>query len=101
MKLPSIIVLSIALSITFLPCLAAAQVMGEKRQAMAKQIQQRFTAADKNGNGQLSREEASSGMPRVSEHFTEIDTDGNGFVTLDDLKVYFAKRQEKRSGNTN
>jgi Ca2+-binding EF-hand superfamily protein len=40
-------------------------------------------------------------MPRVSEHFAEIDADGNGFVTLDDLKAYFAQRMEKRSSNAN
>jgi len=93
-KLASII---IVLSIALLPGLAAAQATGEKRQALAKQIQQRFTAADKNGDGQLSRDEASTGMPRVFERFAEIDIDGNGFVTLDDLKASFAKRQEKRN----
>ena len=97
MKFANTIVLSIALSIAFLPGLAAAQATGEKRQALAKLIQQRFTAADKNSDGQLNRDEARSGMPRVSERFAEIDTDGNGFVTLDDLKTYFAKQREKRN----
>jgi Ca2+-binding EF-hand superfamily protein len=81
-----------------LPGLAAAQSSGEKRQALAKQIQERFLAADKNGDGQLSREEAKSGMPRVSERFEEIDAGGKGFVTLNDLKAHFAQRLGKRSG---
>ena len=59
--------------VALLPGLSAAQSSGEKRQELAKQVQARFAAADKNADGQLSREEAQSGMPRVFERFDEID----------------------------
>ena len=84
--------------VALLPGLSAAHSSVEKRQELAKQVQERFAAADKNADGQLSREEAQSGMPRVFERFDEIDAGGKGFVTLDDLRARFGVRLRKRPG---
>ena len=99
MKLHCRVLLLVALLVALLPALSAAQPSGEKRQELAKQLQERFVAADKNGDGQLSREEAKAGMPRVSQNFDVIDADGKGFVTLDDLRAYFGEKLRKRAGS--
>lgn len=48
----------------------------------AKEIAERFAAADKNHDGKLTLEEAKAGMPRIAEAFTKIDTDERGYLTL-------------------
>jgi len=54
------------------------------------QIEQRFKAANKNGDGKLTLEEAKAGMPRVAKNFATIDKDKKGYVTLDEVKAAFA-----------
>ena len=48
----------------------------------AKEIAERFAAADKNHDGKLTLEEAKAGMPRIAEAFEKIDTDDRGYLTL-------------------
>jgi hypothetical protein len=48
----------------------------------------RFHKADVNGDGQLTRDEAKQGMPRVYQHFSEIDKDNKGFVTLTQIASF-------------
>lgn len=55
--------------------------------AKAKQIEEKFKAADKDNNGQLTLEEAKAGMPRVAKGFAKIDADNKGYVTVDDIKA--------------
>ncbi len=50
-------------------------------------IEQRYKAADKDGDGKLTKDEAEAGMPRVAKHFDEIDKDHKGYVTLDEVKA--------------
>ncbi len=54
-------------------------------------IEARFKAADKNGDGKLTLEEAKAGMPRVAKAFDKIDTDKKGYITLDQLKAKAAQ----------
>jgi hypothetical protein len=58
-----------------------------KRDAM---LEERFKAADKDGDGKLTKDEAEAGMPRVAKHFDEIDKDHKGYVTLDQIKAAMA-----------
>ncbi|MBA2723512.1 MAG: EF-hand domain-containing protein [Methylibium sp.] len=62
--------------------------------AHAEQLEERFTAADKDGDGKLTLEEAKAGMPRVAKGFSRIDKDKNGHITLDELKVAMSSRGE-------
>lgn len=63
-------------------------------------MQQRFAAADKNGDGRLSLQEAQAGMPFVAKHFAEIDRQKSGFVTLADIAAFArARRAAKRAQN--
>ena len=52
-----------------------------------KQIESRFTAADKDSNGKLTLDEAKAGMPRVAKNFDQIKTGSNDYVTLDEVKA--------------
>ena len=56
--------------------------------ARLQRLMTRFHRADRNGDGQLTREEAQKGMPRVYRHFSEIDTDHKGYVTLAQIASY-------------
>lgn len=64
----------------------------------AQQMHQRFVAADKDGNGQLTRAEAQAGMPRVYGAFDQIDTQRKGFVTEAEIMAAIAARLPSRKG---
>jgi Ca2+-binding EF-hand superfamily protein len=51
------------------------------------ELEQKFEAADKDGDGKLTKAEADAGMPRVAKNFKRLDKDGKGYVTLDQLKA--------------
>jgi Ca2+-binding EF-hand superfamily protein len=50
----------------------------------------RFKAADKNGDGKLTLEEAQAGMPRVAMAWDKIDVDKKGYITLEQLLIIVA-----------
>jgi len=47
--------------------------------------EQRWKAADVDGDGALSRAEAEASMPRVAERFEQVDADGDGRVSRDEM----------------
>jgi EF hand len=57
------------------------------RQPSDQQVSKQFQAADANGDGKLSKEEAKTGMPGVYRNFERIDTKGQGFITQEDLMM--------------
>lgn len=56
---------------------------------------ERLRAADTNGDGLISRDEAKS-LPRLAERFDEIDADKNGQLTADELRAMHAKHRNAR-----
>ena len=52
----------------------------------------RLKAADTNGDGMISREEAKA-LPRLAKHFDELDTDKNGQLTREELRAGHQKRR--------
>jgi Ca2+-binding EF-hand superfamily protein len=80
--------------LTVLLALTAGCASGGGR--MAQKAQERFTAADTNQDGYLSREEAQSGMPRLAEHFDEIDTDHDGRLSKAEILAYVQQRRASR-----
>ena len=60
---------------------------GRGRQ-MAAELKKRFTDADANQDGLLSRDEAKAGMPYVHSHFDEIDTARNGRVSMAEIAAF-------------
>ena len=75
----------------------SAQHAQQMLQARA-QLHQRFVAADKDGNGQLTRAEAQAGMPRVHSAFDQIDTTRKGHVTEAEITAAIAARLASRRG---
>ncbi|MES2609240.1 MAG: hypothetical protein V4679_03315 [Pseudomonadota bacterium] len=70
----------------------------QQMQQAREQLHQRFVAADKDGNGQLTRAEAQAGMPRVNSAFDRIDTQRKGFVTEAEITAAIAARLASRKG---
>ena len=64
----------------------------EKREPRAAHMQERLKAADKNGDGKISREEATASLPKLSKHFDKIDADKDGFISKDEMKAWHDKR---------
>ncbi len=54
-----------------------------------------FKAADKDGNGALSREEAEA-LPKIAQNFDVIDADGSGTITEQEIKDSMKKRRARR-----
>jgi hypothetical protein len=75
--------LSMAVGATICFWLGAAQAQSAAQIAM---MESKFAAADKDGDGKLTPEEAKAGMPRVSANFAKIDKGAKGFVTVEDIK---------------
>jgi EF hand len=61
--------------------------MAPNRQPSDQQVSKQFQAADANGDGKLTKEEARTGMPGVYRNFERIDTKGQGFITQEDLMM--------------
>ena len=55
-------------------------------------LKTRFAAADKNGDGKLTRDECEAGMPRIYRGFDKIDADSKGYITLDQILAFVANR---------
>jgi Ca2+-binding EF-hand superfamily protein len=58
--------------------------------ARMQKLEERFKAADKDGDGKLTKAEVEAGMPRLAKNFDRIDTDHKGYITLDQLKAAMA-----------
>ena len=56
--------------------------------------QQRFKAADLNGDGAVSLKEAEGNMPMVARNFDEIDTNHDGLVTHSEIEAAYTRRVE-------
>jgi len=51
-----------------------------------RRFNERFDAADLNGDGRLSRVEVEEKMPRLSASFAWMDEDGDGFLSREELR---------------
>jgi Ca2+-binding EF-hand superfamily protein len=83
----------IILSAFFLICLVAPfGVRADIDPDTLATLKSRFGAADKNGDGKLTRDECEAGMPRIYKAFDRIDTDNKGTITLDQIVSFVASR---------
>lgn len=53
---------------------------------------ERMRAADTNGDGMISRDEAKA-LPRLSKHFDQLDADKNGQVTAEEMRAAHQNRR--------
>jgi Ca2+-binding EF-hand superfamily protein len=87
------ILLCAALGALFGSGLAYTQSVPATVQAQQKQprylakFEERFRAADKDGDGALTKEEAkAAGLNRLVDHFDQVDANHDGKVTIDELR---------------
>ena len=66
----------------------------------AKKMHEHLKAADKNGDGLISREEATASLPRLAKHFDEIDTNKDGQISKEEMKAFHEKRKAARGTQT-
>jgi len=79
--------------------LAQASEPGRGRE-MAAELKKRFSAADANHDGLLTRDEAKNGMPFVYRNFDAIDTARTGQLSMAEIAAFFrAKAAEKKAGS--
>lgn len=63
----------------------AAQRRGEHAMKRQQAMEAKFTAADRNADGKLSRAEVETAMPHIAKAFAFLDEDRDGFLTRTDL----------------
>lgn len=63
-----------------------------------QKMQQRLKAADKDGDGKISKSEAEASLPRLAKHFDQIDTNKDGFLTRDEMHAWHQKQAAARQG---
>lgn len=60
------------------------------------QATERLKAADANGDGLISRDEAAASLPRVSRHFDEMDANKDGQLSREEMRAFHEARKAKR-----
>ena len=58
--------------------------------------QERLTAADKDGDGALSREEAQASMPRMAENFDQLDANRDGRAERSEMHPFRMSQRKHR-----
>ena len=53
---------------------------------MQRRFDERFSAADLNGDGRLSRVEVDEKMPRIASRFAWLDENGDGVLERNELR---------------
>jgi Ca2+-binding EF-hand superfamily protein len=61
--------------------------------------EERWKAADTDGDGAISRKEAEASMPGLAERFKKFDVDGNGKIERDELH-HFRMRKKDRAASS-
>ena len=96
MKKVNIAVVTVLLSASIGTSAVLAQTPPEAPKGdRAHKMHERFKAADKDGDGKISRAEAVA-LRRIAKHFDEIDTNKDGFVTKEELKARHDKRAAQK-----
>jgi Ca2+-binding EF-hand superfamily protein len=89
------VLLLTAVALVSASTLVLADAGGDKRGAMIE----RLKAADTDGNGMLSRQEAAA-LPRLAERFDAIDANHDGQVTFEELRAFHQAHAGKRGGRS-
>ena len=79
----SFIATLLALSTVSVACAQAPA--GAPKGDRAQMMQERLKAADTNGDGKISRDEANASLPGIAKNFDAIDTNKDGFLSREEL----------------
>ena len=97
MKKINVAIITVLLSTSIGASAAFAQAPAEQPKGeRAHKMHERMKAADKDGDGKISRAEAVA-MPRLAKHFDEIDTNKDGFLSKEELKASREKHAAQKS----
>lgn len=78
-----------------------ASAADESRAArMDNELKARFTKADVNGDGKLTRDEAKGKMPRVYANFDKIDVNHVGYLTVEDIENFVQDKIAAKQSST-
>jgi len=73
--------------------------MNAHREAMHGQMrahgEERWKAADTDGDAAISRDEAKVAMPRLAAEFDRLDANADGKVTRDEMRAVRSQRQDR------
>ena len=102
----ALVVLTLGSLAALLPAFAGAQstdagggaANGARGEKMRERFDERFTKADANGDGKLSKAEAAA-MPRVAKNFDAIDANHDGFVTKAEIGQAMTNRGAAKGGS--
>ena len=95
---PSFRLAAVALFAALLPAsLTLAQDAATHPKTFQDHIKIRFTAADADHDGMLTKAEAEKGMASVAKHFDEIDTAKAGKLSLADVTKFMEERRAKHA----
>jgi Ca2+-binding EF-hand superfamily protein len=64
----------------------------QMRVEMRAKAMERWKAADKDGDGSVSRAEAETSMPLMAERFDKFDANGDGKVSRDEMHNFRIKK---------
>lgn len=79
---------SLAVSLVLAACVMAGLAAAPPAHAISpEEVEARFNAADSDGDGRLTREEAKAGMPRIAKRFDQLDTEKLDYLTLEQVQA--------------
>lgn len=93
-------IIPLLLAITSTAWAQGSDIPAGPSRARQAQVQARFTSADANNDGRLTREEANGRMPHVAAHFDAIDKNKAGYLTLDQIQAWLQEQEAAKRGNT-
>jgi Ca2+-binding EF-hand superfamily protein len=73
------------------------QAHEKKRSAMRERGEERFKAADKDGDGKLSKDETGEALPHVGKNFEKLDANKDGFLSAEELRSAHKGRHGRHS----
>ena len=81
---------------------AAAEAVAEPLQRLRNETEAEFSAADTNGDGYISADEARAKFPMLARNFQRVDTDGDGRISRQEFmqsKRIMLERRVNKAGN--
>lgn len=69
--------------------------MAERHARMQAAFDEKFKAADKNGDGALTKAEANAGLPHLAKRFDQLDANRDGKLTRDEIRAGMEKMHHR------